>query len=45
MADVGMARRASVFSTSLTLIGLYGIQSILTVGTDNADTVFVPKLL
>ncbi len=44
MVDVGMGVESLGIFNKLTLIGLYDIQSISTVGTDNVDTAFVPKL-
>lgn len=44
MVDVGMGVESLGIFNKLTLIGLYDIQSISTVGTDNFDTAFVPKL-
>lgn len=44
MVDVGMGVESLGIFNKLTLIGLYDIQSISTVGTDSVDTTFVPKL-
>lgn len=44
MVDVGMDVESLGIFNKLTLIGLYDIQSISTVGTDNVNTAFVPKL-
>ncbi|MDE6599082.1 MAG: hypothetical protein K2K34_03275 [Oscillospiraceae bacterium] len=44
MVDIGIGVESLGIFNKLTLIGLYDIQSISTVGTDNVNTAFVLKL-
>lgn len=44
MVDIGMGVESLGIFNKLTLIGLYDIHSIATVGTDSVDTAFIWKL-